>query len=104
MSACLPIASDLLHPRNRAATQSERRRLGAGGPFGSAQEDRAGYLPAAATSEVTVLNVVCNCEPRALTTAMIATEIPAAINPDRGGTRFIVEKRDQRPGLCSDGL
>jgi hypothetical protein len=38
------------------------------------------YLPAVSSCELTVLKVVCNCEPRAFTTAMIATEMPAAIN------------------------
>src|SRR5580704_15729786 len=41
----------------------------------------ARYLPAVASCELTVLKVVCNWVPRAFTTAMIATEIPAAINP-----------------------
>jgi hypothetical protein len=39
------------------------------------------YLPAVARFEVIELKVVLSCEPRELTTAMIATEIPAAISP-----------------------
>jgi hypothetical protein len=39
------------------------------------------YLPAVASCELTVLNVVLSCEPREITTAMIATEMPAAIRP-----------------------
>jgi hypothetical protein len=39
------------------------------------------YFPEVASCELTVLKVVCNCDPRAFTTAMIATEMPAAISP-----------------------
>jgi hypothetical protein len=41
----------------------------------------ATYRPAVASCELTVLNVVLSCEPRELTTAIIATEMPAAIRP-----------------------
>jgi hypothetical protein len=41
----------------------------------------AHYLPAVASCELTVLKVVLSCEPRELTTAMMATEMPAAIRP-----------------------
>jgi hypothetical protein len=39
------------------------------------------YLPAVASCEETVLNVAWSCEPNELTTAMMATEMPAAIRP-----------------------
>lgn len=41
----------------------------------------ADYRPAVASWEDTPLNVQLSCEPSELTTAIIATEIPAAINP-----------------------
>jgi hypothetical protein len=39
------------------------------------------YLPAVASCDATLEKVVFNCEPSVFTTVMIATEIPAAINP-----------------------
>jgi hypothetical protein len=42
---------------------------------------RNDYRPAVASCEDTLLNVVLSCEPSELTTAIIATEIPAAIKP-----------------------
>jgi hypothetical protein len=41
----------------------------------------ANYRPAVASWEDTPLNVELSCEPSELTTAIIATEMPAAINP-----------------------
>src|SRR5450631_3286533 len=41
----------------------------------------ADYLPAVASCDVTVLNVLVSCVPRPLTAAMMATEMPAAIKP-----------------------
>jgi hypothetical protein len=42
---------------------------------------RNDYRPAVASREDTLLNVVLSCEPSELTTAIIATEMPAAIKP-----------------------
>jgi hypothetical protein len=42
---------------------------------------RNDYRPAVASWEDTLLNVVFSCEPSELTTAIIATEMPAAIKP-----------------------
>jgi len=39
------------------------------------------YFPAEARSLLTVLNVELSCDPSVLTTAMMATEMPAAIKP-----------------------
>ena len=70
----------LAAPEERRGDPKRAATAEGSGPFVGAQEGSAGYLPAVARSDVTVLKVVCNCEPRAFTTAVIATEMPAAIN------------------------